>query len=78
MFTCPFAILLIILVKFAVKAKRGVCTKSNNSLACLATTDLTIGLIVQPLTMTSFKRIPTVTCTLINSNRTIIDCKNTR
>ncbi|RMX51098.1 hypothetical protein pdam_00020137 [Pocillopora damicornis] len=68
----------------ALCTKRGVCTKSNNSLACLATTDLTIGLIVQPLTVTSFSlmhigsRIQTVTCTLINSNRTIIDCKNTR
>ena len=58
----PFAILLIILI-----TKRRVCTKSNNSLACLATTDLIVGLIVQPLTRTNFSlmhiggRIQTVT-----------------
>ena len=73
-FTCPFAILLIIPVIFAVKTKRRLCTKSNNSLACLATTDLTVGLIFQPLTMTNFSlmhigsRIQTVTCTPINDS----------
>ena len=71
--TCPLGILLIILIIFAVKTKRRLCTKSNNSLACWATTDLTVGLIVLPLTMmTNFSlmhiggRIQTVTCTLIN------------
>ena len=65
--TCPLGILLIILVIFSVKTKRRVCTKSNNSLACLATTDLSVELIVQPLTMTNFSlmhiggRIQTVT-----------------
>ena len=60
------------LLNWKVKAKRRLCTKSNNSLACLVTTDSTIGLIVQPLTMTNFSlmhkgsRIQTVTCTLIN------------
>ena len=69
---CPLGILFIILVIFAVKTKRRLCTKSNNSLACWATTDLTIGLIVLPLTQTNFSlmhiggRIQTVTCTLIN------------
>ena len=63
----PFAILLIILVIFSVKTKRRVCTKPKNSLACSATTDLNVGLIVQPLTMTNFSlmhiggRIQTVT-----------------
>ena len=70
--TCPLGILLIILIIFAVKTKRRLCTKSNNALACWATTDLTVGLIVLPLTMTNFSlmhiggRIQTVTCTLIN------------
>ena len=74
-FTCPFAILLIIPVIFAVKTKRRLCTKSNNSLACLDTTDLTVGLIFQPLTMTNFSfmhigsRIQTVTCTPINDSQ---------
>ena len=63
----PFAILLIILVIFSMKTKRRVCTKSKNSLACLATTDLSVGLNVQPSTMTNFSlmhiggRIQTVT-----------------
>ena len=63
----PFAILLIILVIFSMKTKRRVCTKSKNSLACSATTDLNVGLIVQPSTMTNFSlmhiggRIQTVT-----------------
>ena len=70
--TCPLGILLIILIIFAVKTKRRLCTKSNNSLACWATANLTVGLIVLPLTMTNFSlmhiggRIQTVTCTLIN------------
>ena len=33
----------------AVKTNRRLCTKSNVSLACLATTDLLVGLVVQPL-----------------------------
>ena len=43
--SCPFVILLNILVIVAVKTKRRLRTKSNVSLACLATTDL----VVQPL-----------------------------
>ena len=47
--TCPFVILLNILVMAAVKTNRRLRTKSNVSLACLATTDLVVGLVVQPL-----------------------------
>ena len=47
--SCPFVILLNILVMVAVKTKRQLRTKSNVSLACLATTDLVVGLVVQPL-----------------------------
>ena len=47
--SCPFVILLNILVMVAVKTNRRLCTKSNVSLACLATTDLLVGLVVQPL-----------------------------
>ena len=46
--TCPFIILLNILVMVAVKTKRQLRTKSNIALACLATTDLVVGLLVQP------------------------------
>ena len=47
--SCPFVILLNILVMVAVKTNRQLRTKSNVSLACLATTDLVVGLVVQPL-----------------------------
>ena len=47
--TCPFVILLNILVMVAVKTKRQLRSKSNVSLACLATTDLVVGLAVQLL-----------------------------
>ena len=47
--TCPLIILLNILVIVAVKTKRQLRTKSNVALACLATTDLMVGLVVQPL-----------------------------
>ena len=47
--TCPFIILLNILVMVAVKTNRQLRTKSNIALACLATTDLVVGLFVQPL-----------------------------
>ncbi|CAH3132811.1 unnamed protein product, partial [Pocillopora meandrina] len=53
-FTCPLAILLNGLVIGAVKTKRYLRTKSNISLACLATTDFAVGLIVQPFVVTNF------------------------
>ena len=53
-FTLPSAILLNSLIIVAVKTKRHLRTKSNISLACLATTDFAVGLIVQPLAITSF------------------------
>ena len=52
-FTCPLAIVLNSLVIVAVKTKRCLRTKSNISLACLATTDFAVGLIVQPLVITN-------------------------
>ncbi len=45
--TCPFIILLNILVLVAVKTKRQLRTKSNVALACLATTDLVLGLFIR-------------------------------
>ena len=47
--SCPFVTLLNILVIVAVKTNRRLRIKSNVSLACLATTDLVVGLVVQPL-----------------------------
>ncbi|XP_078342986.1 adenosine receptor A3-like [Oculina patagonica] len=47
--TCPLIILLNVLVMVAVKTKRQLRTKSNVALACLATTDLVVGLVGQPL-----------------------------
>ncbi len=47
--TCPFTILLNALVMVAVKTKRRLQTHPNILLACLALTDLMIGLVVQPL-----------------------------
>ena len=49
--TCPFVVLLNILVMVAVKTKRRLRSKSNITLACLSTTDLVVGLVVQPLRM---------------------------
>ena len=51
-FACPCNILLNILVLVAVKTKRRLQTHPNILLACLALTDLMIGLIVQPLHIT--------------------------
>jgi len=47
--TCPFTILLNALVIIAVKTKRRLQTHPNILLACLALTDLMVGLVVQPL-----------------------------
>ena len=48
---CPFVVLLNILVMVAVKTKRRLRSKSNITLACLSTTGLAVGLVVQPLRM---------------------------
>ena len=49
---CPFTIFLNALVMVAVKAKQGLQTHPNILLACLALTDLMVGLVVQPLHVT--------------------------
>ena len=49
---CPFTILLNALVMVAVKTKRRLQTHPNILLACLALTDLMVGLVVQPLHIT--------------------------
>ena len=46
--TCSFTILLNILVIVGVKTKRRLKTKANILLACLASTDVSVGLLVQP------------------------------
>jgi len=51
--TCPLIIVLNTLLVFAVKTKPQLRTKSNIVLACLATTDLIIGLVLQPLQIAS-------------------------
>jgi len=51
--TCPVIILLNTLVMVAVKTRRQLRTKSNIALGCLATTDLVVGLVVQPLNIAS-------------------------
>ena len=47
--TCPFTILLNLLVMIAVKTKTRLQSMSNMALACLALTDVMVGLVVQPL-----------------------------
>ena len=70
-FTCPFTILLNILVMIAVKTKRQLRTKSNITLACLATTDFIVGSVVQPLQIATFSLMlkggetPNMLCTPI-------------
>ena len=48
---CPFIILLNMLVIIAVKTKPQLRTKSNIALACSSTTDLGVGLALQPLSI---------------------------
>ena len=50
---CPFTIFLNALVMIAVKTKRRLQTHPNILLACLALTDLMVGLVVQPLHITN-------------------------
>ena len=52
--TCPLIILLNVLVIVAVKTKPQLRTKSNTAFACLASTDLIVGLVVQPLQVASY------------------------
>ena len=52
LFVCPFTILFNALVMIAVKTKRRLQTHPNVLLACLALTDLMVGLVVQPLHVT--------------------------
>ena len=47
--TCPFTIVLNLLVMIAVKTKPRLQNMSNMALACLALTDVMVGLVVQPL-----------------------------
>ena len=47
--TCPFTILLNLLMMIAVKTKARLQSMSNMALACLALTDVMVGLVVQPL-----------------------------
>ncbi|CAH3167319.1 unnamed protein product [Porites evermanni] len=47
--TCPFVIVLNLLVMIAVKTKARLRSMSNIALACLASTDVMVGLVVQPL-----------------------------
>ena len=47
--TCPFIILMNVLVIVAIKARRRLQTKYNIMLACLAGTDLAVGLVSQPI-----------------------------
>ncbi|RMX53275.1 hypothetical protein pdam_00015266 [Pocillopora damicornis] len=54
--TCPLIIFLNIMVMISVKTKQRLRTKSNITLACLATTDVLVGLIVQPLQIASAER----------------------
>ena len=56
-FTCPFTILLNILVMIAVKRKRQLRTKSNIALAYFATTDFIVGSVVQPLQIATFSLV---------------------
>ena len=51
--TCPLTTVLNILVMVAVKTTKQLRTKSNVALACLSTTDLIVGLVLQPLHITA-------------------------
>ena len=71
---CPLIIVLNILVMAAVKTKRQLRTKSNVALACLATTDLVVGLVVQPLHITAASLLlkgELMFCTVTDLSRTI-------
>ena len=73
--TCPLIVLLNILVMVSVKTKRPLRTKSNIALACLATTDLVVGVFLQPLhiAMESFllKGEHSMFCTITDVSKTV-------
>ena len=73
--TCPLTVLLNILVIVSVKTKRRLRTKSNIALACLATTDLVVGVVLQPLHIAweSFllKGEHTMFCTITDVSKTV-------
>ena len=75
--SCPFTILLNVLVMIAVKTKRQLRTKSDIALACLATTDFIVGLVLQPLHITTSILVlqgaetPRVLCPLIGVATTL-------
>ncbi|XP_078343009.1 beta-1 adrenergic receptor-like [Oculina patagonica] len=73
--TCPLIIFLNILVMVAVKTKQQLRTTSNVALACLATTDLVVGLVAQPLQVASgsllLKGEVNIFCTLADVSRAV-------
>ena len=72
--TCPLTTVLNILVMAAVKTTRQLPTKSNVALACLSTTDLIVGLVLQPLHITAASlllRGERMFCTITDISRTI-------
>ena len=73
--TCPLIILLNILVMVAVKTKPQLRTKSNIALACLSTSDLVVGLVVQPfhIVLSSFLLIGrgNIFCNLSKLSKTL-------
>ena len=69
--TCPFTVVLNVLVMVSVKIKPRLKTKSNIALACLATTDGIMGLIGQPLFIAEItailkEELSSVHCTVIH------------
>ena len=72
--TCPLITVLNILLLVAVKTKPQLRTKSNIALACLATTDLVVGLVLQPLQIASdisLLRGDIMFCTVIDLSKTV-------
>ena len=72
--TCPLIAVLNILVIVAVRTKPQLRTKSNIALACLATTDLVVGLVLQPLQIArdiSLLRGHIMFCTMIDLSKTV-------
>ena len=72
--TCPLITVLNTLLVAAVKTKPQLCTKSNIALACLATTDFVVGLVLQPLQIASdisLFRGDIVSCTITYLSKTV-------